>query len=273
MDTVGDSPAPLERRVVGKTALVAGAGSGIGRAAALLLARHGAAVLCTDLHETTAQATAGAIRAAGGAASFRALDVTSEDAWIAVTGQALAEHGRLDVLVNSAGISFARPVADMTLNEWRRVLAVNLDGVFLGTKHAIRAMRRSPAGGSIINVSSASGVKASPDASAYCAGKAAVNMLTRTAALECRRNGDNIRVNAVLPGAVKTPLWNSMPFFQELMEKTGSEEAAFQAMAQSSPGGRFAEPEEVALAILYLASDESRFVTGTGLVIDDGFTA
>jgi NAD(P)-dependent dehydrogenase (short-subunit alcohol dehydrogenase family) len=182
-------------------------------------------------------------------------------------------HGRLDILVSSAGISFACPVADMTLDEWRHVFAVNLDGIFLGTKHAIRAMRRHPSGGSIVNVSSISGVKAAPGASAYCASKAAVCMLTKTAALECQRQGDNIRVNSVLPSGVKTPLWRSMSFFQDLIKQTGSEEAAFAAMAKQKEGARFAEPEEIALAILYLASDESRFVTAMDFVIDNGFSA
>src|SRR5262249_50202011 len=164
------------------------------------------------------------------------------------------------------------PVADMSLDDWRRVLAVNLDGIFLGTKHAIRAMRTS--GGSIVLVSSASGLKAVPGASAYSASKAAGCMFARNAAKECADAGLAIRVNTVCPGAVKTPLWRTMPFFQELIARHGSEEAAFQAMTEGQPAGaRFAEPEEIAQAILYLASDESRFVTGSDLVIDAGFRA
>jgi NAD(P)-dependent dehydrogenase (short-subunit alcohol dehydrogenase family) len=264
---------PAQERVVGKVALVTGAASGIGRAAALALAREGAAVACVDLDGPGAGATAEAIRTAGGTASARALDVTSEADWAVAIEEILASHGRLDVLVNSAGISFARPVADMTLDEWRHVLAVNLDGTFLGTKHGIGALRRRPEGGSIINVASASGLKAAPEASAYSVSKAGVCMLSRTAALECQGHGDNVRVNTVCPGGVKTPLWRTMPFFQELMAKTGSEEAAFQAMLQAAPHGRWIEPEEVAAAILYLASDESRAVTGTDLVIDLGYSA
>ncbi len=152
-------------------------------------------------------------------------------------------------------------------------MAVNLEGVFLGTKHAIRVMRGHARGGSIINVSSVSGVKAQPGASAYCASKAGVIMLSKAAALECLRNGDKIRVNSVSPTGVKTPMWKTMPFFQELMAKEGDEEAAFQAMTRSAPYGRWALPEEVALAILYLASDESLFVTGTNLLFDNGDTA
>jgi 3(or 17)beta-hydroxysteroid dehydrogenase len=268
-----DQATPTPGRVAGKIALVAGAGSGIGRATALLLAREGAAVVCTDLQLAAAADTAAAITAAGGTTSACELDVTSEAAWQAVVQHVLNAHGRLDILVNSAGISFARPVADMTLDEWRGVFAVNLDGIFLGIKHAILTMRRQPTGGSIVNVSSISGVKAAAGACAYCASKAAVCMLSKTAALECQRHGDNIRVNSVLPAGVKTPLWRSMPFFQDLIKQTGSEEAAFAAMAKQKDGGRFAEPKEIALAVLYLASDESRFVTATDFVIDNGFSA
>src|SRR5262249_22960572 len=157
------------------------------------------------------------------------------------------------ILVNCAGISFACPIVDMTLDDWRRVLAVNLDGVFLGTKHALRAMRQGGRGGSIVNVSSVSGLQPQPTASAYCTSKAAVLMFTKTIALECVRNGDRIRVNAVSPSGVKTPMWKTMPFFQELMAKEGGEDAAFAAMTQGHPNSRFAEPEEIALGILYLA--------------------
>jgi 3(or 17)beta-hydroxysteroid dehydrogenase len=254
-------------RVAGKVALVAGAASGIGRATAILFAQHGAMVWCCDRDADGAAATAGPIRG-----KSVGLDVTGEADWVGTIAAIIKEHGRLDVLVNSAGISFGCPVAEMSLDDWRRVLRVNLDGVFLGTKHAIRAMRT--AGGSIVNVSSVSGLKSAPGASAYSTSKAAVCMFSRAAAKECADAGLPIRVNTVCPGGVKTPLWRMMPFFQELIAKTGSDEGAFQAMLAGSPAGsRFAEPEEIAHAILYLASDESRFVTGTDLVIDAGFRA
>jgi NAD(P)-dependent dehydrogenase (short-subunit alcohol dehydrogenase family) len=128
-------------------------------------------------------------------------------------------------------------------------------------------------GGSIINVSSVSGMKAQPGASAYCASKAAVILFSKAAAMECLRAGERIRVNSISPAGVKTPMWTTMPFFQELMAQEGGEEAAFQAMARSAPQGRWALPEEVALAILYLASDESSYITGTNLVFDQGDTA
>jgi NAD(P)-dependent dehydrogenase (short-subunit alcohol dehydrogenase family) len=260
-------------RVAGKVALVTGAASGIGRATALALAEHGAAVACGDLDLAGAEQVAAAITAAGGTAWPCRLDVTAEPAWQAAVEDVLRRQGRLDVAVNCAGISAACPVAELTLDDWRRVLAVNLEGVVLGTKHAIRAMRQGGRGGSIVNVSSVSGIKAQAGASAYCASKAAVIMFSRVAALECLKAGDKIRVNTVSPSGVKTPMWKTMPFFQELMAKEGGEEAAFAAMERAHPQGRFALPEEVALGILYLASDESSYVTATDLAVDNGDTA
>ena len=144
--------------------------------------------------------------------------------------------------------------------------------VFLGTKHAILTLRQT-GGGSIVHISSASGLKSAPGASAYSASKAAVCMFVKAAAKECLQNGDKIRINTVCPAGVKTPLWREMPFFRDLVETTGSEEAAFREMAKSDPQGRFAEPEEIARAVLYLASDESLYVTGTDLLVEGGYTA
>ena len=259
-----DRSAPA-RKLEGKVALVTGAGSGIGRATALALASEGARVVCTDLDLASAEETAASI-VEPGSWSHR-LDVSAPPAWEGAIGKILSEHGRLDVAVNCAGISHAAPVTEMDLEEWRRVMSVNLEGVFLGTAHAIRTMRRNASGGSIVNVSSLSGVKAQPGASAYCASKAAVIMFSKAAALECLEAGNGVRVNSISPAGVKTPMWRTMPFFQELMLSEGSEEAAFEAMA---PAGKWASPEEVARAILYLASDESSFVTGTNLVFAQG---
>jgi NAD(P)-dependent dehydrogenase (short-subunit alcohol dehydrogenase family) len=252
--------------------LVTGAGSGIGRASALLLASHGASVICSDLVLTGVSETAEEARNSGGLALETELDVTSELSWERTLTQCWEQHNRLDALVNCAGISFAAPVTELKLEDWRRVMSVNLEGVFLGTKHAIRLMRRAGHGGSIVNVSSASGLKASPGASAYSASKAAVCMFTKVVAKECVEQGDSIRVNAVCPSGVKTPMWRTMPFFQELVAKSGSEEAAFQTMAKQQLHGRFAEPQEIAEAILYLVSDESKYVTGLDFVIDGGYT-
>lgn len=265
-------PLRTQGRVAGKVALVTGAASGIGRASAMALAEEGASVMCSDLDPKGARETAAAILAAGRTASFCKLDVTSEASWRAVMEKVEETFGWLDVLVSSAGIPFGKPVTEMTLAEWRRVMAVNLEGVFLGTRHAVIAMRRR-GGGSIIHVSSASGLKASPGASAYCASKAAVCMFSKAVARECMEKGDGIRVNTLCPAGVRTPMWTAMPFFRGLVEKTGSEEAAFRELARTALHGRFAEPEEIARAVVYLASDESLYVTGTDLVIDGGYTA
>jgi NAD(P)-dependent dehydrogenase (short-subunit alcohol dehydrogenase family) len=251
-------------RFAGKNALVTGAGSGIGRTAALALAAGGAFVLAADVNLSAAQRTADEI---GAAAASVGLDVTDEAGWEEAVQRLLAARGRFDILVNSAGMSAGAPLTEMALADWRRVLAVNLDGAFLGTKHALRAMRA--AGGSIVHVSSASGLKAAGGAAAYSASKAGLCMLAKAAAKECRDQGVAVRVNTVCPGGVKTPLWTTMPFFRDLVQQVGSEEAAFATLARS--GGPFAEPADVVVAILFLASDESRFVTGVDLVVDGGY--
>jgi NAD(P)-dependent dehydrogenase (short-subunit alcohol dehydrogenase family) len=257
-------PVQKDSRFTGKVALVTGAGSGIGREAALQLGAGGAYVVAADVNEPTARMTAGAI---GSTAGSDRLDVNDEADWQAIVQRLLRARGRLDVLVNCAGISAAAPLAEMELAEWRRVLAVNLDGAFLATKHAMRAMRGT--GGSIIHVSSASGIKAAGGAAAYSASKAGLCMLAKAAAKECRDQGLAIRVNTVCPGGVKTPMWSAMPFFRELVERFGSEEAAFESLATSA--GPFAAPSDVVAAILFLASDEARFITGIDLVVDGGY--
>jgi NAD(P)-dependent dehydrogenase (short-subunit alcohol dehydrogenase family) len=258
-------------RVQDKVALVTGAGSGIGRATALLLGSEGAIVLVADINEKAAHTVAAEVVAAGGRAEPLALDVADEPAWQHATECLLNSHRRLDVVVNSAGVSFARPVADMSLAEWRRVLAVNLDGVFLGTRYGIRAMRAG-GGGSIVNVASVSGIKPFAGASAYGAGKAAVRLLSRIAAIECADASSGVRVNVVSPGGVKTPMWESMDFFRDLMAEHGGTEGAFAAVAGPVGSHQFFAAEEVARTILYLASDESSHLSGVEVVMDRGHT-
>lgn len=250
-----------------KVVLITGGASGIGQATVRLLAKEGAKVAVGDINELAASEGAGEIVSAGGEALALALDVTSESSWDAAINSILNRWARLDVLVNCAGISFAKPVEEMTLDEWRRVHAVNLDGVFLGTRAAIRTMRRT-GGGSIINVASASGIKASPGASAYCSSKAAVIHFSRTAALECQQAEDNIRINVVAPGGVRTPIWKTMPAWKELAQ--GGEEAAWKKL---DPKSQFHTPEEIAATMLYLASDDARHVTASVLTVDRGYTA
>lgn len=255
-------------RVHGKIALVTGAGSGIGAATAALLAKEGSTVFVGDISAVAAEQVAGQIRAAGGPAESAALDVADESAWARVIEKIVLVHQRLDVVVNNAGVSCARPIADMTLDEWRRVLSVNLDGVFLGTRHAINAMQGK--GGSIVNVASASGITPYPGASAYGASKAGVRLLSKIAAIECADAGASIRVNTVTPSGVKTPMWETMEFFQNLATQHGGKEKAFSALSGAAGSQRFFAAEEIARTILYLASDESRHLTGIELVMAHG---
>jgi NAD(P)-dependent dehydrogenase (short-subunit alcohol dehydrogenase family) len=256
-------------RVHAKVALVTGAGSGIGRTTAILLAQEGATVVVSDIDAQAAEQVAREIRDGGGTAEAMRLDIAEEAAWVAAMETVLARHERLDVLVNNAGVPFAKPIAEMTLNEWQWVLGVNLDGVFFGTKHAIHAMR-SAGGGSIVNVASVSGINPYPEAGAYGASKAAVRHFSKVAAIECADARTGIRVNVVTPGGVKTPMWESMDFFRDLVAEHGGREQAFAAMAGASPSHQFASPEDIARTILYLASDESSHLTGVELVIAQG---
>jgi NAD(P)-dependent dehydrogenase (short-subunit alcohol dehydrogenase family) len=257
-------------RLKDKVALVTGAASGIGRATALLFGREGAKVVATDIAPAGEQ-VAQEIRAAGGQALFVTHDVTDETVWMKVISRVLESFGRLDVLVNNAGIEVSRPVAEMALAEWREQMSVNLDGVFLGTKHAVRTMRLGARGGSIVNVSSVSGLVGSPGTSAYSASKGGVRMLTKAVAVECAPEG--IRVNAVFPGGVRTPIWRNADWWEGFVQQVGSEEEAWKKLEAASPLGRMGEPEDIAEAILYLASDASRYVTGSELVVDGGYTA
>lgn len=258
-------------RLKDKVALITGAGSGIGRATAIRFGMEGARVVVTDLEEAQVDKVAELLREQGAECESHVLDVRSERAWESVVSDVVRRWGRLDVLVANAGISFAKPVSEMSLEEWRQVHAVNLDGAFLGTKHAVRAMKETGRGGSIVIVSSASAIKASGGASAYCSSKAGVRFLAKAVALECAPDG--IRVNTVVPAGVVTPMWAGMPFFDDLRRAHGGEEGAYRVLAEGTPLGRFAEPEEVAAGILFLSSEEASYVTGTDLVIDGGFTA
>lgn len=259
-------------RVEGKRALITGAGSGIGKATALLLAREGARVAVTDLDLDGVQAVAEEVRAAGGDALALALDVTSETAWEAAITTLDEACDGLDILVPNAGIPLGKPVTEMSLAEWRGLMAVNVDGVFLAVKYGLPLMRKG-GGGSIVIMSSAAGLKGMPNASAYCASKGAVRLFAKALALECAAAGDGVRVNSIHPGGVETPIWQKSGMWQNLVQKLGSEEAAWQALAHAAPLKRFAAPEEIAQAVLYLASDEASYVTGTELAVDGGFTA
>ena len=250
--------------IAGRVALVAGAASGIGAAVSARLQGAGAQVYCADLNLEGAHAVA---RASPDSRAI-VLDIREESAWTAAIETILSSSRRLDILINCAGISAGSPLADTSLAEWRRVLATNLDGAFLATRHGIRAMRDT--GGSIVHIGSASGIKPAAGAAAYSTSKAGLRMLARTAAKECRDAGLAIRINVVSPAGVKTPMWRAMPFFQDLVARVGSEDAAYAEMAKSG-GGRFIEPDAVARVACFLASDDARHITGVELPIDDGY--
>jgi len=254
-------------RVSGKVALVTGGAAGLGQASAVLLAREGATVVVTDINEASGQATADSIKAAGGEALFLRQDVTSEAEWEAVIARTVKTYGRLDVLVNNAGVGTPNTVEDVTLDEWRQVQAVNLDGVFLGTKHGIRQMKQN-GGGSIINISSIEGIIGEPMAAAYNASKGGVRIFTKSAALHCAHSQYNIRVNSVHPGFIETAMVQSARDAMPLVA-----EAFVARIMGEIPLGHMGEPMDIAYGVLYLASDESKYVTGSELVIDGGFTA
>lgn len=251
----------------GRVALVTGASSGIGAATAALLVEHGAVVYGADLNVAEPQGPKRADSTVGRLVSLR-LDVREEADWESAVSTVLGERERLDILVHAAGISGASPLAETSLAEWRRVLTTNLDGGFLAIKHGIRAM--GDAEGAIVVVGSVSGIRPSAGAAAYCSSKAALSMLARVAAKECREGEIPIRINVVSPAGVRTPLWRTMPFFQDLVAQYGSEDAAFAAM-EASGGGRFAEPEEIAEAVLFFVSDAARHITGVELPVDGGY--
>lgn len=254
-------------RLHGKTALVTGAAGGIGRATAAMLAREGARVLLTDLDGDGAAAAARAIDAEAGAGTAFAMrhDVTREDDWQAAVGRAREALGSLSVLVNNAGIAQLGSVEDLDLEAWRRGMSVNTDSVFLGCRCALPLMRDSQPG-SIVNLSSISALIASHNFAVYNASKAAVWMLTKSVALHCARNGWDIRCNSVHPTFIRTPMLDAMA--------AGRDEATvFGKLARQVPLGRLGEADEVAAAIVYLASDESRFMTGAELKLDGGISA
>jgi 3(or 17)beta-hydroxysteroid dehydrogenase len=250
-------------RVDHKVALVTGAASGIGFATAGLLADEGAKVVPTDLDESRASAVMAAL---GQHARFHELDVTREADWIAVTDAVVSEFGRLDILVNCAGVSLLKDIEATTLDEWRSLMAVNLDGTFLGCKHAMRVMKDC-GGGSIVNMSSVAGLVGAANLAAYSASKGGVRLLTKSVALHCARKGYNIRCNSVHPSFVETPMPQSMLVAARDPRKL---EANY---AKAAPLGRLAKPIEVARTILFLASDEASFTTGAEVVVDGGLTA
>jgi NAD(P)-dependent dehydrogenase (short-subunit alcohol dehydrogenase family) len=256
-------------RVKGKVALVTGGASGIGRASALLLAKEGAAVVVTDIQDDAGKDVVAAIQKAGGEAIYLHHDVASEDAWIGVVAETKKHFGKLHVLVNNAGIAIAGSVITMTLADWRRQQAINLDGVFLGVKHSLPLIRES-GGGSIVNISSLAGLKGAATLAGYCATKGGVRLFTKAVAMECGAARDNVRVNSVHPGIIETPIWLGIV---PGANQPGANAPNLDAISETVvPIGSKGLPEDIAAGVLYLASDDSRYVTGTELVIDGGMS-
>ncbi len=254
-------------RLKGKVALLTGAAAaikgelmGFGGAAAHLFVREGAKVVLTDIRDDLGERAAAVLRADGHDARYMHLDVTSEQNWAQVVDAVMAAHGRLDILFNNAGVSFPGKVEDITVEIWDRELGVHAKGVFLGTRAAIPAMRKG-GGGSIINTSSVMGIVGSPTSPAYSAAKGAIAIFTKSAALQYAK--ENIRINSVHPGYADTPL----------TVQRFSDPAVRQVLIDRTPMGRLGSAEDIANGVLFLASDESSWVTGSELVIDGGMTA
>jgi NAD(P)-dependent dehydrogenase (short-subunit alcohol dehydrogenase family) len=256
-------------QVAGKVAFITGGASGIGAACGELLAREGARVLLTDVDDARGEATAARIRAAGDEALFLHQDVTDEAAWPLTIQAALTRFGRLDIVVANAGIAIFGPLLDMSLADFRRQNAVNIDGVFLTAKYGVPAMRRS-GGGALIMMSSVAGLRGSFRLAGYSASKGAVRLFAKSLALECAAEADGIRVNSVHPGVIITPIWE-----KAATPEGGGRNAPLDPneMARGVPLGGAADPIEVANAVLFLASDASRYITGSEIVVDGGMMA
>jgi NAD(P)-dependent dehydrogenase (short-subunit alcohol dehydrogenase family) len=255
-------------RVEGKIGIVTGGAVGLGAAAAKLLAKEGAKVVVTDLNSAIGEALVDSLLHDGGEAIFLRQDVADERGWQEVVKRTVDRFGRLDFLVNNAGVGEGCPPEDQTLDRWRWLMSINLDGVFLGTKHALLAMKSNPPrGGSIVNLSSIEGLVGDPNLGAYNASKGAVRLYTKSVALYCAKADLNVRVNSVHPGYIWTPM------VENYLAAHGGVEEGRKALDALHPIGHVGEPDDIAYGVLYLVSDESRFVTGAELVIDGGYTA
>lgn len=258
-----------------KTVLITGAARGIGADLARAFAAAGAAVLVTDILEEEGQATAAAIRAAGGRAAFQRHDVRDEGQWQAAVAVAIGEFGGLDILVNNAGIEITGLLAETAYEDFRRQFDINVGGTFLGIKHGTRAMRpqgTAGRGGSILNLASVAALMSSPAVGAYGASKSAVERLTKSAAIECGKLGWNIRVNCLYPGVIQTDMGTKLAADLVHLGFFPDPQAAIAWMDSSTPLGSLGTVDDVTAAALYLSSEAARWVTGTGIVVDGGLT-
>ena len=246
-----------------KVAIVTGGGSGIGQAICQLFAQAGGSVVVTDINLSAATETATSIQSSGGEAIAIEHNVAAESDWRRVIQNTLEQYGQLDILVNNAGIWRSIACESMSLEEWRTINSINLDGVFIGVRDAINVMKDSTTDSSIINIASVNGLGCGGNelGSAYCASKAGVRLLSKSAALECGRQGYNIRINCICPGGVNTPMNETLSAEIQKMKATGH------------PIGRIGEPIDMARAALFLASEDASFMTGSDMIVDGGGTA
>ena len=256
-------------QVSGKVAIVTGGASGIGEACAVTLAREGASVLITDIDDTLGKGVVERITKAGGKAHYLRHDVRDEAAWPGIVADAEKQYGRLDIMVANAGIGIMSPIATMTLADWQRQQAINLDGVFLSIKHSIPAMKRV-GGGSIVLMSSVAGLRGAPGLAAYSATKGGVRLLAKSVALE--HAADNIRCNSVHPGIIATPIWEKIPTGAEGNRRNAPIDPRERAAA-TVPLPRVGEAQDIANGVLFLCTDAGNYITGQELVIDGGMTA
>jgi NAD(P)-dependent dehydrogenase (short-subunit alcohol dehydrogenase family) len=253
----------------GKAAIVTGGASGIGEACAEILARAGAAVLIADIDDRLGKGVVERILKAGGKARYLHHDVRDEPAWPGVIAEAERNFGRLDIMVANAGIGIMSPIETMSLADWQRQQAINLDGVFLSVKHAIPAMRKA-GGGSIVLMSSIAGLRGAPMLAGYSATKGGVRLLAKSVALE--HAADNIRCNSVHPGIIATPIWNKLPIGAEGSGRNAPIDPRERAQGVV-PLSRVGEAQDIANGVLFLCTDAASYMTGQELVIDGGITA
>ena len=263
-------------RVSDKIAFVTGAAAGIGRAACLALAREGADIVATDIDLKGAETVASEIRALGRRALAVKHDAGAEAEWRSAITAALEEFGRLDILVNNAGVGPSKPLLETSLEDFHAVTRINLDGVFLGIRMGVEAMRATPErprtqAASIVNLSSILGLVGMAETAAYSASKGGVRLLTKSTALECAEKGYQVRINSVHPGFTWTPMVQTA--VKRMATPDADEDAIKQALTSLHPLGRMGEADDIAAAIVFLASNESAFVTGAEIVVDGGYTA
>jgi len=264
-------------RLDGKVALISGAARGIGGETAKLMAQAGAKVVVGDVLDDRAKQTVVEINNAGGQATFVHLDVTSEESWQAAVNTATSAYGKLDILVNNAGVFIGKGIEEISIAEWNRLVAVNMTGVFLGTRIAAPALRdaakSSPNGSVIVNLASTAGIVGSQLDPLYSMTKGGVTLFTKSTALEFARKKYSIRCNSIHPGTIQTDM-GELTFTMRAQQRGGNDtEGAKQIAMGFVPSGRLGVPGDIARGILFLASDDSAYMNGAGLVVDGGLTA